>query len=314
MILLPIVLRWAASQRFPKKLPKKEANGDDDAIATEQPTVPMPAEEPPPTAPSTPDISPALTTVPIAATVPASETPDPPLPGAGADIPWTIRQVGLSIGLVVGIFAVVLVAIGGFVATWDVSNTVATVIALLASAMLQAAMLGCVWYFAIRRSGGAWRELGFRRIRPLQAVIVGIIGVIAAYLAVAVYAAIVTGLGIEILIPNEFPEELGREPLSLMILAVTALAIAPFTEEVFFRGFAYQALRKRLSPVSAAVVSSGLFGIAHLGLGLVIPIALMGMILVAAFRRTGNLWSSIIIHAGFNAVSITGLAASAWAD
>ena len=208
----------------------------------------------------------------------------------------------------------VLLAIGGFAETWDLSHTAAIVIALLASATLQAAMLGCVWYFAIRRTGGTWRELGFRRIRPLQAVIVGIIGVIAAYLAVAAYAAIVIGLGIEILIPNQFPQDLGREPLSLMILAVTALAIAPFTEELFFRGFAYQALRKRLSPLRAAAVSSGLFGIAHLGLGLIIPIALVGMILVAAFRRTGNLWSSIIIHAGFNAVSITGLAASAWAD
>ncbi len=310
MILFPIVLRWAASQQFPKK----EEDGGDAPIAGEQPTIPMASEEPPPTAPSAPDISPAPTTSPIIATGPTPETPGPPRPGAGSDIRWTIRQVGLSIGVVAGIFAVVLLAIWGFAETWDVSGTAATVIALLASATLQAAMLGCVWYFVIRRSGSSWRELGFRRIRPLQAVTVGIIGVIAAYLAVVAYAAIVTGLGIEILIPNEFPQELAREPLSLMILAVTALAIAPFTEELFFRGFAYQALRKRLSPLRAATVTSGLFGIAHLGLGLIIPIALVGMILVAAFRRTGNLWSSIIIHAGFNAVSITGLAASAWAD
>ena len=351
IVLLPIALRWAASQLFPKKVaadaPGPATSASPSSLADEQPPR---ADSPAPAMPTNPASPPAPPTYlepasPLASgtprrqtTLPASSlhavpaslsalsmpqasatsldpttTPAPPVV-VSPDIPWTIRHVSMSIGFLAAIIALVFLSIAAIGAVWNPGDTAKLSLVLLASVTLQGAMLSCVWYFAIHRSGGRWRQLGFRRIRPLQAVLVGILGVVAAILTVGFYAVIVTSLDIDILLPNEFPAELADDPLTLIVLAVSALAIAPVTEELFFRGFAYQALRKRLSPMGAAVLSSGLFGLAHLGLGLIIPFALVGMILVGVFRRTGNLWSSIIIHAGFNAVSISRLAASAWAD
>ena len=350
IVLLPIALRWAASQLFPKNV-EADAPGpvttaaplssqvDEQPPTADSPAPAMPTNPASPPAPPTnldqasPTVSatrPTQTTLPAlslpvapaspsalsmlqASTTNPTTTPDPPIVER-PDIPWTVRHIAISIGLLAATIALVFLSIAAIGAVWNPGDTLRLVLVLLASVTLQGAMLFCVWYFAIHRSGGGWRQLGFRRIRPFQALLAGILGVVAAILTVGFYAVIVTSLEIDILLPNEFPAELANDPLALVVLAVSALAIAPVTEELFFRGFAYQALRKRLSPMGAAVLSSGLFGLAHLGLGLIIPFALVGMILVAAFRRTGNLWSSIIIHAGFNAVSISRLAASAWAD
>jgi membrane protease YdiL (CAAX protease family) len=54
--------------------------------------------------------------------------------------------------------------------------------------------------------------------------------------------------------PNRF------EPLALVVLAVS---VGPVAEEVFFRGFLYNALRQRLRWLVAAVLQAAAFGLFH---------------------------------------------------
>jgi membrane protease YdiL (CAAX protease family) len=73
---------------------------------------------------------------------------------------------------------------------------------------------------------------------------------------------------------------------------VLILGIVPFCEELFFRGFLYGGLRRRLPFPVAAVISAVVFGAVHLNEANV-------------YERTGSLWSTIAIHVTNNAIVFT---------
>lgn len=105
----------------------------------------------------------------------------------------------------------------------------------------------------------------------------------------------------------------------LMLHLLAGALVAPFAEEVLFRGFALTAWRRTAGPRAAIVRSSILFVLAHVlfvggdsfrdavSLAFVggvvrIPIAFgLGWL----FVRTGSLWGPIGLHAAFNAILIT---------
>jgi membrane protease YdiL (CAAX protease family) len=61
-----------------------------------------------------------------------------------------------------------------------------------------------------------------------------------------------------------------------------------------------------------AIVSSVLFGLAHaqppfvpaMFVSLSLPLAIGGLILCSVYARTGSMWSNIITHSSFNALSV----------
>lgn len=91
-------------------------------------------------------------------------------------------------------------------------------------------------------------------------------------------------------------------PLGLIILMLlTAIIIAPITEELLFRGLIYRFLKSRLSARMAMVISSVAFGAMHGNMLAFIPLTFLAMILTRSYERTGNLKVPILIHAFFNA-------------
>jgi membrane protease YdiL (CAAX protease family) len=116
--------------------------------------------------------------------------------------------------------------------------------------------------------------------------------------------------------PSPLPPTGTPDGLALHLLA--GAVIAPFYEEVLFRGFALNAWRRTVGSRGAIVRSSILFVLAHMlfvggatfdeavRLALVggvvrIPIALaLGWL----FVRTGSLWGPIGLHAAFNGILI----------
>lgn len=87
------------------------------------------------------------------------------------------------------------------------------------------------------------------------------------------------------------------------LFAIAGAIAAPIGEEVFFRGFLYNALRIRLN-VKLAIILSGLaFALIHASPLAVIVIFPMGMLLAYIYERTRSLWVTIIIHAVNNGLS-----------
>lgn len=91
-----------------------------------------------------------------------------------------------------------------------------------------------------------------------------------------------------------------RDP-GLRILAVLVVGlVAPFSEEVIFRGAVFGILRRRISPVLAGVFSAALFSLAHLDLSHALHLFAIGLILAWMVARSGSLYPGMILHALIN--------------
>lgn len=80
--------------------------------------------------------------------------------------------------------------------------------------------------------------------------------------------------------------------------------LGPIIEEVFFRGFAYPAFRKRMGVGAALLASAAIFSLAHLNLVAFVPIVLLGVFLAYLYERTGSLVPSMTAHAVHNTIML----------
>lgn len=120
-----------------------------------------------------------------------------------------------------------------------------------------------------------------------------------------------TALGVSRLTGLEMPatspfEPFYRSPNRLFSVAVTVLGVvvAPLGEELFFRGFFYNALRQRLPFLLALVLQAVVFGLVHpfgVPYAGAIAFAAMGFALLYEWRKT--LLAPILLHAFMNSAS-----------
>jgi len=141
------------------------------------------------------------------------------------------------------------------------------------------------------------------------------LGWAVAFLGIAVISVILLGLLLQPLMRQADPPQ--RELLNLvaghtnafatLLLFATIAGLAPLFEEWLFRGTLLPWLGHRFSQRWArggwllAVVFSGLmFGAMHLQPAALPSLCTLGMVLGWAFLRTGNLWTTVAMHACWN--------------
>ena len=122
-------------------------------------------------------------------------------------------------------------------------------------------------------------------------------------------------LGLEVQQAHQLLKELPQADAGTFALILfTALAVAPFAEEVLFRGVIQTSLAAGLGrlvgredrapqPVArwvAIAVSAALFAALHEPWSIPL-IFLLAVALGYLYERTGNLWAAILAHFGFNA-------------
>jgi uncharacterized protein len=82
---------------------------------------------------------------------------------------------------------------------------------------------------------------------------------------------------------------------------------APVFEETLFRGFFLTSLTRYIPTWQAIGFSGVVFAIAHLNLGDLLPLTLLGMVLGFVYLRSRNLLSSILLHSLWNSGSFISL-------
>lgn len=96
----------------------------------------------------------------------------------------------------------------------------------------------------------------------------------------------------------------------LGIIVFLAVGVAPFVEELFFRGYAYPVLKHHIGR-HASWASALIFAAVHLYVVNFLPVFVIGLLLVRLYERTGSLAAAILAHATANgAVAILAL----WAE
>lgn len=93
----------------------------------------------------------------------------------------------------------------------------------------------------------------------------------------------------------------------LGIFFFTAAILAPFFEELIFRGFLLPSLTRYVPVWLAIVASSLLFAIAHLNLSEVLPLFVLGCVLGTVYTRSRNLAASMLLHSLWNSGTLISL-------
>lgn len=108
-----------------------------------------------------------------------------------------------------------------------------------------------------------------------------------------------------------FPlQDLFASPGAAFAIATFAVTLAPFMEELIFRGFIFATMEKTFGVTTAVVTSATLFALSHVpeywgAWNHVLLVTLVSVAFSLTRARTGSLAPSIIMHTAYNFVLVT---------
>lgn len=88
------------------------------------------------------------------------------------------------------------------------------------------------------------------------------------------------------------------------LIALGVVLMAPIAEEVLFRGILFGTLSKHWGYWAGSLTSASIFGLAHLNLTLLVPLALAGLALNALYHQSESLIPSTVAHMTLNGLSV----------
>lgn len=138
---------------------------------------------------------------------------------------------------------------------------------------------------------------------PLALALAVPVGAAALLLGGALQALWMTLLPPALLEAFDVARVFDQPPASLVVIVLAATVLAPLCEEVTFRGFLLSALRLRLGPRGALVLSALAFAAMHLD-----PVRLPGLLFLGLLYgwlswRAGSVWPAVVAHAVNNAAA-----------
>ncbi len=231
----------------------------------------------------------------------AASSRDPfSLPGAAWR--WPQALAGLALGAAPEALLYLAAVLAGTPSGASSKVTAGSAAALaVGSLVLYGWQTAAAWLFSLRTAGRRLRLWGFRA--PTKAIFWTVpLGLVAVYVISIAHDLVVRPEQQQIL--SEFP----RSQMGIALFVLVAVIMAPLFEEIVFRGFLFRGLANSWGWVWGALVSSSVFGLAHLQLDVFVPLTALGLALAWVYRRTGSLWTCIVMHAIFNLIAVV-----AWA-
>lgn len=221
-------------------------------------------------------------------------------------MPWRVRDAAMTFAVGLGVAALFLAGAQEFYALQGGLQGAPAQppagLAMTTTALFYLGILVGLWLLVVRRRGVHWRDLGLTAPRPawaLPILLLILLFVIGSTLILVAATLIVELLGsvASIVIEDSVPS---GGPIPIAVAILTSLLLAPFAEELFFRGVLYQALRQRMGVVLATAGSALLFTLAHARSTTAPEALLLGVVLAMMFERTDSLYPSMCVHALYN--------------
>lgn len=95
-----------------------------------------------------------------------------------------------------------------------------------------------------------------------------------------------------------------EKPIDMVLAGMAIVVIAPLIEELLFRGYLYDQIGKRFSPLLTILITGALFAGAHLSPVTFIPILMMGMLMGWLRYRSDSIVPPLILHCANNLVGL----------
>ncbi len=248
--------------------------------------------------------------------------PDRSPPAGGPSVPpWGASEIVLALlaavcitGVVV-VVSSVLLAVLGIPSERAEHDALGTTILLLGQLVIDAGAVGAAAWLSLGRYHLGLAAWGLRRQRPVSApAVAGVL--VASFGTLLGYQAAVSALGLDALKPeSNVPQGLFEHPQVVPLTLLLVVVVAPLAEEMFFRGFLFQGLRRSLGTHGAALLSGFAFAAIHIMsrdlIGLLIPFTVIGYLFAVLLAATGSLWNAILVHFAFNLIGVMGELAGA---
>lgn len=122
-------------------------------------------------------------------------------------------------------------------------------------------------------------------------------------LGVALFTQVV---GSRLPMPKDTPfQQYFSDTTSAYLMAVMAVFFAPFMEEMFFRGFMFPVLARKLGTIASIFITAICFTLIHaqqlaVSWAPLLLIFIVGITLTLVRYRTGSVASSFLVHFGYN--------------
>lgn len=88
-----------------------------------------------------------------------------------------------------------------------------------------------------------------------------------------------------------------------LLAFVTLIIIAPLAEELLFRGYLYGKLRGLVGLLPTVLLTSLLFGAAHMQWNLAVDTFALSLVLCSLREMTGSIWAGVLLHMLKNGVA-----------
>jgi membrane protease YdiL (CAAX protease family) len=177
------------------------------------------------------------------------------------------------------------------------------------------ALLILVATVLLRLRGLRWRDVGLSKPKPLRFFLAVVLGFGLALLFVAAAQLALKAGGLHAAPDySMFTPLHGNLPLYLFFLIPVTWGTAAFGEEMLFRGFFLDAIRRLLvvegrpATALAIIVQAALFGTLHLyqGQAGAVTAGAIGLAFGVAWWIAGrNLWAAIMLHGAFDSMAMT---------
>jgi membrane protease YdiL (CAAX protease family) len=208
-------------------------------------------------------------------------------------VPWSILDSWLGVGLLallsLGMLIILLMGIGRQQYMQNASVLILELVYLLPILLI----------FGWRRI--SWKHLGFR-VFSINVLGMGCGLLVGAYVLIFAHNSLLNLLGVDT--QGDQILEMFNQLDSPVWFFLVAAVIAPIVEELFFRGFLFQGFRQSYGWLPALLLSSAIFGVAHLDPVSLVPTFVLGCVLAYLFHRSNSVWPGIIFHATVNSMSL----------
>jgi membrane protease YdiL (CAAX protease family) len=244
--------------------------------------------------------------------------PPPPPPQPGPAFPRARPRIRWGIGDAIWAFVVgsLLGAVAAIPFLSDDKSSVTTPTILIVTIFAQD--LGIIGWLAMvaRRKGVGSLAADFGlTFKPMLARGIGELKWLLIGVGVQLLALIPTELLVEIhgsSAKQDVVKTANRaHGLEILLMVVAVALLAPLTEELLFRGALLRAVMRRTTPDKAVFAAAVVFGLVHaigdpsVGTLVALP-AIIALGIVSGYQavRTGDLSRSVMLHVGFNALSV----------
>lgn len=242
----------------------------------------------------------------------AASSPD----GAVADgmrVPWTLRQV--SWGICLTALPLALLQVAAQLTPGASSNVptgprtpgadlAAAIAVFVTSTVLEAVFLIPPVYHALRtreRGTSIWhglQALGFRRFPLGSTALIFVIGFLLYFGFSQLYGLFNISTNADALRRQAL-----YAPYTTTATLLVAILVAPFCEEIFFRGYVFPPVARAMPMWAAVLVTSLIFGAAHADLGSFVPLVAIGVVLAILRWRSTSIWPGMLFHALNNSLA-----------